>query len=29
LLNPKNTDSEDEARDVQEAARALGVQILV
>jgi putative ABC transport system substrate-binding protein len=29
LLNPKNPDSEDEARDVQEAARALGVQILV
>jgi putative tryptophan/tyrosine transport system substrate-binding protein len=29
LLNPKNPDSEDEAKDVQEAARALGVQILV
>jgi len=29
LLNPKNPDSEDEAKDVQEAARALGVEILV
>ena len=29
LLNPKNPDSEDEAKDVLEAARALGVQILV
>jgi len=29
LLNPKNPDSEDEAKDVQEAARALGIQILV
>ena len=29
LLNPKNPDSEDEAKDVQEAARTLGVQILV
>jgi len=29
LLNPKNPDSEDEARDVLEAARTLGVQILV
>jgi putative tryptophan/tyrosine transport system substrate-binding protein len=29
LLNPKNPDSEEEARDVVEAARALGVQILV
>jgi putative tryptophan/tyrosine transport system substrate-binding protein len=29
LLNPKNPDSEDEAKDVQEAARALGVQIFV
>jgi putative tryptophan/tyrosine transport system substrate-binding protein len=29
LLNPTNPDSEDEAKDVQEAARTLGVQILV
>jgi len=29
LLNPKNPDSEDEAKDVLEAACALGVQILV
>jgi putative ABC transport system substrate-binding protein len=29
LLNPKNPDSEDEAKDVQEAARTLGIQILV
>jgi len=29
LINPKNPDSADEARDVQEAAGALGIQILV
>jgi Periplasmic binding proteins and sugar binding domain of LacI family len=29
LLNPNNPDSEDEAKDVQEAARSLGVQIFV
>ena len=29
LLNPTNPDSEDEARDVQEAARALGLQMIV
>jgi len=29
LLNPTNPDSEDEAKDVQEAARSLGVQIFV
>jgi putative ABC transport system substrate-binding protein len=29
LINPKNPDSADEAKDVQEAAAALGVQVLV
>jgi ABC-type uncharacterized transport system substrate-binding protein len=29
LLNPTNPDSEDEAKDVQEAARSLGLQIIV
>jgi hypothetical protein len=29
LLNPKNPDSEDEAKDVLEAGRALGVQIII
>jgi putative tryptophan/tyrosine transport system substrate-binding protein len=29
LLNPKTPDSDDEAKDVQEAARSLGVQIIV
>jgi putative tryptophan/tyrosine transport system substrate-binding protein len=29
LVNPKNSETEDEANDVQEAARSLGIQILV
>jgi putative ABC transport system substrate-binding protein len=29
LINPTNSDTEDEAKDVQEAARSLGVQVFV